>query len=87
MVNQVVPRDELDSAVMTLASTIAAQDAFALRMAKRAVNQTLDIQGFTAAVQSIFDVHQLGHGHALTESGYPVMIGLDAMKTEVAQRK
>jgi enoyl-CoA hydratase/carnithine racemase len=87
MVNQVVPRDELDSAVKTLATTIAAQDAFALRMAKRAVNQTLDIQGFTAAVQSVFDIHQLGHGHALTESGYPVLVGLDAMKNEVAQRK
>jgi enoyl-CoA hydratase/carnithine racemase len=86
MVNQVVPLAEFDAAVEALAATIAAQDAFALRMAKRAVNQTLDIQGFTAAVQSVFDVHQLGHGHALTESGFPILVGLDAMKNEVAQR-
>jgi hypothetical protein len=53
-------------------------------MAKRAVNQTLDIQGFTAAVQAVFDIHQLGHAHAISETGYPVLIGLDGMKSEVA---
>ena len=32
-----------------LAQRIAKNDAFSLRMAKRAVNQTLDIQGYTNA--------------------------------------
>ena len=39
---------------------IATSHPFALRQAKRAVNQTLDVQGFYAAVQSVFDIHQTG---------------------------
>jgi enoyl-CoA hydratase len=85
MVNHVVPRDELDSAVTEMALNIAQKHPFALRMAKRAVNQTLDVQGFTSAVQSIFDIHQLGHAHAISETGYPVLVGLDGMKTAVAK--
>jgi hypothetical protein len=55
-------------------------------MAKRAVNQTLDIQGFTAAVQAVFDIHELGHGQAITETGFPVLVGLDAMKGEIVSK-
>jgi enoyl-CoA hydratase/carnithine racemase len=80
MVNQVVAREELDSQTRALALQVAQRDPFALRMAKRAVNQTLDIQGFTTAVQAVFDVHQLGHGNALSETGWPVLVGLDGMK-------
>jgi enoyl-CoA hydratase len=86
MVNRVVPRAELDSATRELALEIAQKHPFALRMAKRAVNQTLDIQGFTAAVQAVFDIHQLGHGNALSETGWPVLVGLDGMKGEVAAK-
>jgi enoyl-CoA hydratase/carnithine racemase len=85
MVNHVVPRDELDTATRALATRIAGQDAFALRMAKRAVNQTSDIQGFTNAVQAVFDAHSLGHGNALSISGWPVLVGLDGMKNTVGK--
>jgi enoyl-CoA hydratase/carnithine racemase len=84
MVNRVVPVDELESATRELALQIAAQHPFAMRMAKRAVNQTLDVQGFTTAVQAVFDIHQLGHGQAITESGFPVLVNLEQMKEEVA---
>ncbi|GAA3221850.1 enoyl-CoA hydratase [Actinocorallia longicatena] len=86
MVNRVVPVGDLDAEVRELALGIAAKDAFALRMAKRAVNQTLDVQGFTTAVQAVFDIHQLGHGNAVTVSGLPVLVGLDGMKSEIARR-
>jgi enoyl-CoA hydratase/carnithine racemase len=86
MVNRVVPLDELESATRELAATIAKQDSWALRMAKRAVNQTLDVQGFTTAVQAVFDIHELGHGHAMTVCGYPVIVGLDEMKGEIAAK-
>src|SRR4051812_5149400 len=69
MVNRVVPRDELDTAVMALAAEIAEHDPFALRPAKRAVNQTLDVIRFTARVPAVFDIHQIGHGNALSVSG------------------
>lgn len=86
MVNRVVPRHELHSTTAQLAREIAQQHPYALHMAKRAVNQTLDIQGFTTAVQAVFDVHTLGHGNAISETGLPVLVGLDAMKDKVASK-
>ena len=68
-----------------MAELIATKHPFALRQAKRAVNQTLDVQGFYAAIQSVFDVHQTGHGHALSESGLPILMMLDGMKTEIGR--
>jgi len=81
MVNRIVPLDDLVDETMTLAHEIAEMHPFALAQAKRAVNQTLDVQGFYAAVQSVFDIHQTGHGNALSISGYPITMGLDDMKT------
>ena len=83
MVTKVVARDDLRAEVRALAEEIARKHPFALRQAKRAVNQTLDVQGFYAAIQSVFDVHQTGHGHALSESGLPILLTLDAMKSEI----
>ena len=83
MVAQVVPVDELRTATRALADQIATKHPFALRQAKRAVNQTLDVQGFYAAIQSVFDIHQTGHGHALSESGLPILLSLDGMKSEI----
>ena len=83
MVNQVVPREELDTATRELAERIAEMPAFGLRQAKRAVNQTLDVQGFYAAIQSVFDIHQTGHGNALSVSGYPILAKLDEMKEKL----
>ncbi|MBW8482652.1 enoyl-CoA hydratase [Actinomadura parmotrematis] len=83
MVNRVVPRDRLDAEARDLAEQIAKMPPFALRQAKRAVNQTLDVQGFHAAVQSVFDIHQTGHGNALSVSGYPILVKLDEMKEKL----
>jgi enoyl-CoA hydratase len=84
MVNRVVPVDDLRDETMKLARDIARHHAFGLRQAKRAVNQTLDVQGFYAAIQSVFDIHQTGHGHALSEGGYPILVNLEEMKKEIA---
>jgi enoyl-CoA hydratase len=85
MVNKVVPLDDLRQETRSLAEEIAKKHPFALRQAKRAVNQTLDVMGFYAAVQSVFDIHQTGHGNALSESGLPILMLLDDMKTEIAK--
>lgn len=83
MVNQVVPLDQLVPVTMALAKRIAKKDAFALRMAKRAVNQTLDIQGYTTAIDAIFDAHHLGHARAaLVTGGYPSLAALAAMRAK-----
>lgn len=83
MVNKVVPRDQLDAETTALAEQITAMPPFGLRQAKRAVNQTLDVQGFYAAIQSIFDVHQTGHGNALSVDGYPILTQLAEMKAKM----
>ena len=87
MVTRVVPLDDLRTEVRALAAQIATRHPFALRQAKRAVNQTLDVQGFYAAIQSVFDIHQTGHGHALSESGMPILMMLDGMKKEIGEKK
>ncbi|MER6523809.1 enoyl-CoA hydratase [Streptomyces sp. NPDC001508] len=85
MVNKVVPLGELDDSARELAARIARMPAFGLRQAKRAVNQTLDVQGFYAALQSVFDIHQTGHGHALSVHGFPILTRLDDMKQRLKQ--
>lgn len=80
MVNRVVPRDDLVAETMGLAAEIAEMHPFALAQAKRAVNQTLDIQGFYNALQAVFDIHQTGHGNALSVGGYPILVNLEQMK-------
>jgi enoyl-CoA hydratase len=80
MVNHVVPLDELRAYTMEMAGRISQMHPFALAQAKRAVNQTMDVQGFYAALQSVFDIHSTGHGHALSVSGYPILVDLDQMK-------
>jgi len=86
MVTRVVPKDELRAETRALAAEIAKRHPFALRQAKRAVNQTLDVQGFYAAIQSVFEIHQNGHGHALSESGLPILMRLEDMKGEIRKQ-
>jgi enoyl-CoA hydratase len=83
MVNHVVPVDELRDFTIELAQRIAKTDPWALRMAKRAVNQTLDTMGFSNAIASCFDMHHLGHTRALAATGgrTVVMADLERMKS------
>ena len=87
MVNRVVPLDDLLAETMALAHEIAEMHPFGLAQAKRAVNQTMDIQGFYNALQSVFDIHQTGHGNALSVSGYPILVNLDQMKDATGEKK
>jgi enoyl-CoA hydratase/carnithine racemase len=81
MVNRVVPLDDLVSATMEMAHRIAQVDEWALRMAKRSVNQTMDVQGYRTAIASAFDMHHLGHIRArIVTGGFPALAGLAAMK-------
>lgn len=80
MVNHVYPLAELDSQAMELAQKIAKMPPFGLAMAKRAVNQTLDVMGQYAAIQSVFDTHSLAHGNAIAQCGFPVLVDLEKMK-------
>jgi enoyl-CoA hydratase len=82
MVNHVVPLDDLRAFTMQLAHRVAQTDPWALRLAKRSVNHTMDTMGFTTAIESCFDMHHLGHIRALaaTDGKTVVMANLAQMK-------
>lgn len=64
MVNHVVPRDELESFTLKIAAEIAERPVMGLKLAKQAVNNSLDAQGQWNAIQSAFGLHHVGHAHA-----------------------
>jgi enoyl-CoA hydratase len=70
MVNHVVPLDELETFTLAMAAKIAAKPAFALKLAKEAINKTLDIQGQMNAIDQAFSLHHLGHQHNFRLFGY-----------------
>jgi enoyl-CoA hydratase/carnithine racemase len=80
MVNRVVPTEKLEEETFALARQIAEMHPFALAQAKRIVNNTLDMMGQHNALQAGFDVHTTGHGHALSVTGWPVIMDLEGMK-------
>ncbi len=69
MVNHVAPRAALRAYVQTLADKIAGKPAFALKMAKEAVNRSVDLMGQQAAIEHAFALHHLCHAHNLQEFG------------------
>ncbi|MFA7668992.1 MAG: enoyl-CoA hydratase [Burkholderiaceae bacterium] len=61
MVNQVTSTGELRAETMALAQRIAKAPPFGLRLTKRSLNRSLDVQGFRNALSAHFDTHQLSH--------------------------
>lgn len=72
MVNHVVPRDELENFTLDLARRIASRPAVGLKLAKQAVNFSLDVQGQQQAVTGALAMHHVGHAHARHQFGVPV---------------
>ncbi len=63
MVNRVVPLDELAERTLELAREVARRPTMTALMIKDSVNQMLDQQGFTNALEAAFTLHQLNHAH------------------------
>ncbi len=59
MVNHVVPRAELEDFTLKLANHIALAPPVGIRMMKRSLNRTADMQGFRNSIQAHFDTHIL----------------------------
>ena len=70
MVNHVVPLEELKAFTLAMAEKIAKKPAFALKLAKEAVNKTLDIQGQQNAIDQAFSLHHLCHQQNFRLFGY-----------------
>ncbi|WAP50490.1 enoyl-CoA hydratase [Arthrobacter sp. ATA002] len=63
MVNHVVPREELEDTVTAMAERISAMPRLGLALAKKAVNQSEDLQGLRAGMDSVFGLHHAAHAH------------------------
>jgi len=61
MVNRVFPRATLEEGALALANEVAKAPPFAIKMLKRSLNRTADMQGFRNAIQAHFDTHELCH--------------------------
>jgi len=77
MVNRVVPRASLESAVFELAGQIAEMPSFGLALAKRAINQCEDLMGMRPGMDAVFGLHHVAHAHNAEVSGN-YLAGLDA---------
>lgn len=63
MINRVVPREDLEVAVLDTANRIAEMPALGLALTKRAVNQCEDLMGLRDGMDSVFGLHHLAHAH------------------------
>jgi enoyl-CoA hydratase len=72
MVNHVVAAEELEPFTLDLAEEIAARPSIGLRLAKQAVNDSLDAQGQLVAIRSAFGLHHAGHAAARLAHGVPI---------------
>lgn len=77
MVNQVVPRDDLERTVLAMAAKIAEMPRLGLALTKKAVNQAEDLQGMRTGMDSVFGLHHAAHAHN-AEVGKDSLGGLDA---------
>jgi enoyl-CoA hydratase len=83
MVNRVVPRASLDSAVSELAEKIAGMPRMGLALTKKAVNQAEDLQGMHAGMDSVFGLHHLAHAHN-AETSADSLAGMDPKSMKAA---
>ncbi|WP_394618410.1 enoyl-CoA hydratase [Lentzea sp. JNUCC 0626] len=77
MVSRVVPSDALESTTFELAGRISAMPRFGLALAKKAVNQSEDLMGLRAGMDSVFGLHHFAHAHN-AEVSSDALAGMDA---------
>ena len=79
MLNRVVPRDELDSAVTEFAQKIAKQPRLGLSLTKKACNYIDDLQGKQTGMDGVYAMHHFAHAqNSLVKGDY--IAGFDGKK-------
>ena len=61
MVNKVTAREDLTAETMAMAAKIASAPPFGMRLLKKSLNRTFDVQGLRTMLSAHFDTHQLSH--------------------------
>jgi len=77
MVNRVVPRADLEEFTLAMAERIAQMPRLGLALTKKAVNQSEDLMGLRAGMDSVFGLHHVAHAHN-AEVGVDALGGHDA---------
>jgi enoyl-CoA hydratase len=77
MVNRVVPPEELETMTLDIADRIARMPRLGLALTKKAVNQSEDLMGLRAGMDSVFGLHHVAHAHN-AEVGADSLGGQDA---------
>src|SRR5579864_5798572 len=74
MVSKIFPADQIETLTEEWALRIARVPTVTALLIKEAVNQSVDIMGFTNALNAAFSLHQLNHAHwtSVTPDGTPV---------------
>lgn len=85
MVNRVVPADSLRTEAMAWARELASLDPTMAAVAKRALNGTLDVQGFTASLSRSFDL--LETAYALPPTGRSDLDHMRRANAEIRRRE
>ncbi|MDX3660268.1 enoyl-CoA hydratase [Streptomyces sp. ID05-26A] len=83
MVSRVVPRSSLETSTFELAGRISAMPRFGLALAKKAVNQSEDLMGLRAGMDSVFGLHHFAHAHN-AEVSSDALAGMDARSMKKA---
>ena len=86
LVNRVVPAAALLEEAIAVAGRIAANDAQAVRLTKKAINQAEDLQGLRAGMDSVFGLHHFAHAHN-AEAGADSLGGHDARSMRDARQE
>ena len=85
MVNKVVPKEELESTVMDMATKISAMPRLGLTLTKQAINHVEDLQGKRNGMEAAFAWHHFSHAHNDLTTGN-VLACFDAKKMAKSQR-
>jgi enoyl-CoA hydratase len=85
MVNRVVARADLETETLDIATRIARMPRLGLALTKKAVNQSEDLMGLHAGMDSVFGLHHVAHAHN-AEVGGDSLAGQNARSMRDAQR-
>ena len=86
MINKVVPREDLESAVQVWAEKLVTQPRLAMALTKQACNQIEDLQGKRSGMDMVYGYHHFAHANnSLVKGDY--IAGFDGKKMAEANKK
>jgi enoyl-CoA hydratase len=86
MVNRVVPRDQLEAEVRSIAANLAAKGRLGLWLTKQAVNHVEELRGKRSAMDAVFHMHHFAHAQSDLTQGNSLG-GMDAKSMAAANKK